>query len=94
MDIPANTIVINENRVEEQYEDFPIFHECYHYEKHYKAFRLQKLTSSDTMVRSTVKSTVPSTRRRHAPQVAVVTARHGTEPASVTLKHTHCVWSV
>ena len=33
------------------------------------------------MVRSTVKSTVPSTRRRHAPQVAVVTARHGTEPA-------------
>lgn len=50
MDIPANTIVINENRVEEQYEDFPIFHECYHYEKHYKAFRLQKLTSSDTRV--------------------------------------------
>ncbi|MBQ1660377.1 MAG: hypothetical protein II059_11145, partial [Clostridia bacterium] len=45
MDIPANTIVINENRVEEQYEDFPIFHECYHYEKHYKAFRLQKLAS-------------------------------------------------
>lgn len=50
MDIPANTIVINENRVEEQYEDFPIFHECYHYEKHFKAFRLQKLTSSDTRV--------------------------------------------
>ena len=50
MEIPANTIVINENRVEEQYEDFPIFHECYHYEKHYKAFRLQKLTSSDTRV--------------------------------------------
>ena len=47
MEIPANTIVINENRVEAEYEDFPIFHECYHYEKHYKAFRLQKLTSSD-----------------------------------------------
>lgn len=50
MYIAANTIVINENRVEKEYEDFPIFHECYHYEKHYKAFRLQKLTSSDTRV--------------------------------------------
>lgn len=48
MEIPANTIVINENRIEEQYEDFPIFHECFHYEKHFLAFRLQKLTSSDT----------------------------------------------
>ena len=50
MYISANTIVINENRVAEEYEDFPIFHECYHFEKHYKAFRLQKLTSSDTRV--------------------------------------------
>ena len=47
MEIPANTIVINENKVEEEHEDFPIFHECYHYEKHYLAFRLQKLTCSD-----------------------------------------------
>ena len=35
---------------------------------------------------STVTSTVPSTRRTHAPQAAEATARHGTEPASVTLK--------
>lgn len=47
MEIPANTIVINENKVEEAYEDYPIFHECYHYEKHYLAFRLQRLTCSD-----------------------------------------------
>lgn len=58
MEIPANTIVINENRVEEQYEEFPIFHECYHYEKHFKAFRLQKLTSSDTRVIRTKKITI------------------------------------
>ena len=45
--IPANTIVVNSNRIAEEYEDFPIFHECYHYEKHYLAFRLQKLTCSD-----------------------------------------------
>ena len=47
---PANTIVINSNRVEEEYEDFPIFHECYHFEKHYLAFRLQKLTCNDTRI--------------------------------------------
>lgn len=58
MEIPANTIVINENRVEEEYEDFPIFHECYHFEKHYKAFRLQKLTSSDTRVIRGTKITI------------------------------------
>lgn len=58
MEIPANTIVINENRVEEEYEDFPIFHECYHFEKHYKAFRLQKLTSSDTRVIRRTKITI------------------------------------
>lgn len=46
--IPANTIVINSNRIDEEYENFPIFHECYHYEKHYLAFRLQKLTCSDS----------------------------------------------
>ena len=58
MEIPANTIVINENRVEEEYENFPIFHECYHFEKHYKAFRLQKLTSSDTRVIRRTKITI------------------------------------
>ena len=44
-------------------------------------------------VRSTVKSTVPSTRRTQGQQAAEATARHGTEPASVTLRHIRCVWS-
>ena len=44
-------------------------------------------------VRNTVKSTVPSTRRTQGQQAAEATARHGTEPASVTLRHIRCVWS-
>ena len=59
MEIPANTIVINANRVEKGYEDFAIFHECYHYEKHYLAFRLQRLTCSDT--RTIQKKSIPIT---------------------------------
>ena len=44
-------------------------------------------------VRSTVTSTALSTRRRHAQQAAEAMERHGTEPASDTLRHILYVWS-
>ncbi len=45
--IPANTIVINTNRISEKYPFFCIFHECIHYELHYMFFRLQQMCSND-----------------------------------------------
>ena len=45
--IPANTIVINTNRIRSDYASFYIFHECIHYLLHYLFYRLQKLGSSD-----------------------------------------------
>ena len=45
--IPANTIVINTNRIDKDYSDFSIFHECIHYEFHYMFFRLQEMASND-----------------------------------------------
>ena len=45
--IPANTIVVNTNRVPEKYPSFCIFHECIHYELHYMFFRLQQMASND-----------------------------------------------
>ena len=45
--IPANTIVINTNRVKRDYSSFNIYHECYHYHGHYLFFRLQEMGSND-----------------------------------------------
>ena len=45
--IPANTIVVNTNRVNRDYSAFNIFHECIHFEEHYLFFRLQELDSND-----------------------------------------------
>ena len=53
--IPANTIVININKLHPDYADFAIFHECFHYEEHYLPYRLQKLTSNDVRIIKTKK---------------------------------------
>ena len=45
--VPANTIVINTNRVRRDYSSFDIFHECYHYYEHYLFYCLQELASND-----------------------------------------------
>lgn len=45
--IPANTIVINTNRVQKEYASFSILHECTHHELHYLFFRLQQMGSND-----------------------------------------------
>lgn len=45
--IPANTIVVNTNRVRRDYSSFHIYHECYHYSEHYLFFRLQEMDSND-----------------------------------------------
>ena len=45
--IPANTIVINTNKIHRDYSAFNIYHECYHYEEHYLFFCLQEMGSND-----------------------------------------------
>lgn len=45
--IPANTIVINTNKVNREYPAFDIYHECYHYYEHYLFYCLQELASND-----------------------------------------------
>ena len=45
--VPADTIVVNTNRVKKDYSSFNIFHECIHYEEHYMFYRLQKMQSND-----------------------------------------------
>lgn len=45
--VPANTIVINTNRVRRDYSSFDIFHECYHYYEHYLFYCLQELATND-----------------------------------------------
>ncbi len=56
--IPANTIVINTNRIPKEYAAFAIFHECIHYEEHYLAYRLQALASNDIRIVKTKKVVV------------------------------------
>lgn len=45
--IPANTIVVNTNRIKRDYSAFNIYHECIHYEEHYMFFRLQAMNTND-----------------------------------------------
>lgn len=45
--IPANTIVINTNVVNQDYSSFDIYHEIYHYYEHYLFFRLQEMDNND-----------------------------------------------
>ena len=45
--IPANTIVVNTNRIRRDYSAFNIYHECIHYLLHYMFFRLQAMGSND-----------------------------------------------
>ena len=46
--IPANTIVINTNAVQQRYAGFHIYHECVHFEEHYLFYRLQKMGNNDS----------------------------------------------
>ena len=52
--VPANTIVVNTNKVREEYPEYAIFHECIHYELHYMFFRLQQMGSNDVRQVKTV----------------------------------------
>lgn len=45
--IPAGTIVINTNKINRDYSEFHIYHECIHNEFHYLFFRLQQMGSND-----------------------------------------------
>ena len=45
--IPANTIVVNTNRIRFEYSAFNIFHECYHFLQHYLFICLKDLDSND-----------------------------------------------
>ncbi|MBQ9685998.1 MAG: hypothetical protein IJV41_05520 [Oscillospiraceae bacterium] len=45
--IPANTIVVNSNRIRREYSSINIFHECYHHENHFLFYCLQELASND-----------------------------------------------
>ena len=45
--VPARTIVVNTNLVDERTGAFGIYHECIHHEEHYLFFRLQELGNSD-----------------------------------------------
>lgn len=48
--IPADTIVINTNKLKKEYSSFSIFHECYHYAEHYLFYKLQELCSNDLRI--------------------------------------------
>ncbi len=50
IEIPAYTIVINNNRVQEKFAAFTIFHECFHYDNHFCFAMLQKYASSDRRI--------------------------------------------
>lgn len=45
--IPANTIVINTNRIRREHSSYNIYHECYHFQEHYLFYALQELASND-----------------------------------------------
>ena len=45
--IGANTIVLNTNRINRNYPDNDISHECYHFQEHYLFFKLQEMGSND-----------------------------------------------
>ena len=59
IEIQADTIVINSNRVQEKYAAFPIFHECFHYDNHFCYAMLQKFASSDRRIVKKEKKEVP-----------------------------------
>lgn len=52
--IPANTIVINTNKLHKTYSAFAVFHECIHFYLHYMFFRLQQMGSNDVRQVKTV----------------------------------------
>ena len=45
--IPANTIVINTEKIDARYEDYNVYHECVHFEEHYMFFRFQQMSTND-----------------------------------------------
>ena len=52
--IPANTIVINTNKIHKTYSAFAVYHECIHFYLHYMFFRLQQMGSNDVRQVKTV----------------------------------------
>lgn len=56
--IPANTIVVNTNKIRRDYSAFNIFHECVHYQLHYMFFRLQQMGSNDIRLVKTVEKEI------------------------------------
>lgn len=56
--IPANTIVVNTNRIKYEYSAFNIFHECFHFVQHYLFYCLQEMASNDRRVVPTKKVTI------------------------------------
>lgn len=45
--IPGNTIVVNTNIIKQEYSQFDIYHECFHYWLHYPFYVLQKMKNND-----------------------------------------------
>ena len=45
--IPANTIVVNTNKINREFSGFSIFHECFHFEEHYLFYCLQEMACND-----------------------------------------------
>ncbi|MBP3900102.1 MAG: helix-turn-helix transcriptional regulator [Blautia sp.] len=56
--IPANTIVVNTNKIKSEYSAFNIFHECFHFDQHYLFYCLQEMASNDRRVVPTKKVTI------------------------------------
>ncbi len=67
IEIPADTIVMNSNRVQEKYADFPTFHECFHYDNHFCFAMLQKFASSDRRIVRKEKKEVSEDEEPRAP---------------------------
>lgn len=65
--IPANTIVINTNVIQERYSGFQIYHECIHFEEHYLFYRLQKMGNNDPQTIKTEKVRASKDQRINDP---------------------------
>lgn len=65
--IPANTIVINTNKIRQEYSGFNIYHEIIHYLLHYMFFRLQELTTNDPRKIETIEITEEEYNKNHDP---------------------------
>lgn len=65
--IPANTIVVNTNRIRRDYSAFNIYHECIHYLLHYMFFRLQAMGSNDVRQYKIVETEIEAGKKQSDP---------------------------